>query len=332
MPIVGGCKRSDAVPIVMPFPMPIVMPQSIFCPLLALSLVVAAGHGYAQSAGGAAGGVPRVLVPTGSRPSAPTALVRPVAPTGAGALYPWRLHVTTTLFWIGEQATDRNPVTNSKSSWDQNWLANFGGYDDPEPANRIANLSTGEFRPKAFVPKLNPFYVALPYNDVVSSCQHKAEAARVIPWFGRLRPEPGATVCKGRWLQIYNGRLSCYAQWEDCGPWLTDDWEYVFGSKPPQATQNGAAGLDVSPAVRDYLSLASGKKVHWRFVEAAQVPHGPWKKYGGSSASAAPQIAFTPGQRLPDNADLETQRRYMEYLRKLRDEDYLKRPLSGATR
>ena len=193
-----------------------------------------------------------------------------------------------------------------------------------------------DFRPKGFVPKLNPFYVALPYNDVTSSSQHKAEAPRVIPWFASLHPEPGVTVCKGRWLQIYNGHTSCYAQWEDCGPWTTDDWEYVFGTKPPHTTQNGSAGLDISPAVRDFLGLESGKKVHWRFVEAAQVPNGPWKKYGstppggtpiGGALAASPQ-PFTTGQRLPDNADLETQRRYMEYLRKLRDEDYLKRPLS----
>jgi len=170
--------------------------------------------------------------------------------------------------------------------------------------------------------------VALPYNDVVSSSQHKAEAARVIPWFARLHPAPGETVCKGRWLQIYNGRSSCYAQWEDCGPWTTDDWEYVFGNKPPQTTQNGSAGLDISPAVRDYLGLESGKKVHWRFVEAAQVPPGPWKKYGYVQ-TASPQ-PFVPGQRLPDDADLATQQRYMEYLRKLRDEEYLKRPLSES--
>ena len=314
--------------------MPFLMSQSIFRPLLVLSLVVAAGDGYAQAPAAAQTSVPRVLVPTGSRPAAPTAAQHPAASAAAGGLYPWRLHVTITLFWVGEQATDRNPVANLKSSWDQNWMANFGGYDDPEPTKRLANFASGEFRPKAFVPKLNPFYVALPYNDVVSSHQHKVEASRVIPWFARLRPEPGETVCKDRWLQIYNGSRSCYAQWEDCGPWVTDDWEYVFGSKPPQTTHNGSAGLDISPAVRDYLSLVSGKKVHWRFVEAAQVPNGPWKKYGGggSGGPATPQPMLAAGQRPPDNADLETQRHYMEYLRKLRDADYLKRPLSETPR
>ena len=69
-------------------------------------------------------------------------------------------------------------------------------------------------------------------------------------------------------------------QWEDCGPWVTDDWEFVFGTKPPKNHQNGAGGIDISPAMRDYLGMKSGEKVHWRFVEAGQVPYGPWKKYG----------------------------------------------------
>lgn len=257
--------------------------------------------------------VPRVMVPTGRRAPEP----QPVLAAPTRTLYPWKTHVTCTIFWIGEQAGDRNPTPNNKSSWDQQWEANFGGYDDPEPARRIANFTTGEFRPKGFVPKLNPFYIALPYNDVVSSSGHKPEASRVIPWFGRMRPEPGKTVCKGRWLQIYRAGRSCFGQWEDCGPWETDDWEFVFGTKPPKTTQNGAAGIDLSPAIRDYLGVKSGDKVHWRFVEAAQVPYGPWKKYA----------LETPAE--PASApDLASQQRYMDNLRRLRDEQFLKKPLT----
>lgn len=303
--------------------------------MMMLSLEVATVRVSAQSPpanpgpGSKSGALPRVVVPIGNRPAAPAA--RPAAPSVLGR-YPWRLHIPTTLFWIGELPSQNNPVPNCRSSWDANWMANFGGYDDPEPAKRIANHSTGEFRPKAFVPKLNPFYVALPYNDVMASSRHKEEAARVIPWFARLRPDPGDTVCKGRWLQIYNGQASCYAQWEDCGPWVTDDWEYVFGNKQPKTKHNGGAGIDLSPAIRDYLGLASGKKVHWRFVEAAEVPYGPWKKYGPQQPAAAARPGlFKPGQPLPDNADLATQQRYMEYLRKLRDEEYLKKPLSSSS-
>ncbi len=280
-----------------------------YLPLLALPLVWLAESAAAQAIS-AQSAVPRVVIPTSNRPTAP---VRPVDPASR-MLYPWRTNVTVTVFWIGEQPTPRNPTPNCKSSWDTNWAGNFGGYDDPDPKNRIADHATGEFRPKGFEPKLNPFYIALPYNDLINHRAHKPEASRAIPWFSRINPQPGKTVCKGRWLQIYNGKRSCYAQWEDCGPWVTDDWEYVFGDKPPKNRENGGAGLDISPAVRDYLGLKSGQKVHWRFVEEAQVPYGPWKKYGGKLTPAA-------------DPELDAQRRYLEYLRKLRDEEFLKKPL-----
>ena len=261
---------------------------------------------------------PKVVIATGSRP-APSSII-PVAPPipSSRILYPWKTRVTCTIFWIGELPSDRNPTPNCKSSWDQQWSANFGGYDDPDPSNRIANHATGDFRPKNFIPKLNPFYIALPYNDV-SGGVHKAEASRVIPWFARMNPAQGETVCKDRWVQIYNGSRSCYAQWEDCGPWVTDDWEFVFGTKPPKTTQNGSAGIDLSPSIRDYLGLASGQKVHWRFVEAGQVPYGPWKKYGQDVPSAK-------------DPDILAQQKYLEYLRKLRDEQFQKKSLTELQR
>lgn len=268
-------------------------------------------------------GAPRVVIPTGARPVAP---VRPVAPASR-ALYPWKTHITATIFWCGEQPTARNPTPNCKSSWDTEWSINFGGYDDPNPDNRIANHTTGEFRPKGFVPKLNPFYIALPYNDVLSWKAHKPEASRVIPWFTRMNPKPGKTVLKGRWVQIYYNKRSCYAQWEDCGPWVTDDWQYVFGNKPPKATQNGSAGIDISPSIRDYLGAKSGSKVHWRFVEDSQVPYGPWKKYGNAT-TLQNHIVSSENSPPRDGESLEEQRKYLEYLRKLRDEQYLRKPLS----
>mgnify|MGYP001818231041 CR=1 FL=1 len=269
--------------------------------------VFPSGDVEAQSAAS----VPRVVVPTGGRSLAPA---RSISPTKR-ILYPWKTHIRVTVFWIGEKPTKNNPTPNHMSSWDQKWAINYGGYDDPNPANRIANHTTSEFRPKRFVPKLNPFYVALPYNDVLNHRTHKPEASRVIPWFKRMNPKPGKTVLKGRWIQIHRNGRSCYAQWEDCGPWRTDDWQYVFGkNKQPRTKQNGGAGLDISPSVRDYLQIKSGDKVHWRFVEAGQVPYGPWKKYGRT----------VPGQ---PSADLAAQRRYLEYLRQLRDEQFNKKSI-----
>ncbi|MBB5351603.1 hypothetical protein HNR46_001840 [Haloferula luteola] len=261
--------------------------------------------------------MPRVIIPT-ARQTIPSRRT-PVAPNGQ--LYPWRQNITATVFWIGEQPTQNNPVPNCKSSWDQNWMANYGGYDNPEPAARVANHNASDFRPKGFLPKLNPFYIALPYNDILRHGAHKPEAARVIPWFRRHNPEPGKTVLKGRWLQIYHGGRSCYAQWEDCGPFVTDDWNYVFGNSRPKNHNNKDAAIDISPAVRDYLDLQSGEKCHWRFVEDAQVPYGPWKKYGQQS----------PGVTA-DGTDFEAKRRYLEYLRKLRDQQYQQKSLNELQR
>jgi hypothetical protein len=279
--------------------------------LIAVLFAAVPGHGQTATT---TGNLPRVVIPTSNRPTAP---VRPVTP-GTGILYPWRQNITATVFWIGEQPTANNPTPNHKSSWDQAWATNFGGYDNPDPAARIADHHSGEFRPKGFTPRLNPFYIALPYNDVAGWSRHKPEAPKVIPWFARMKPEPGKTVLKGRWVQIFNGKRSCYAQWEDCGPWVTDDWQYVFQGKPPKNGSNKSAAIDISPSIRDYLGLQSGQKCHWRFVEAAQVPYGPWKKYGQTAAAAA-----TPGAPDPN-----AQQRYLEYLRKLRDEQYMKKSKS----
>ncbi|TAE76843.1 MAG: hypothetical protein EAZ65_01410 [Verrucomicrobia bacterium] len=233
---------------------------------------------------------------------------------GIGILYPWQKNITATVFWIGEEPTENNPTPNDKSSWDQEWATRFGGCDAPEPGTRIACHRSGDFRPKGFTPGLNPFYVALPYNDIAGWGRHKPEAAKVIPWFARMNPDPGKTVLKGRWIQIYNGKRSCYAQWEDCGPWMTDDWQYVFQGQRPKNTSNKGAAIDISPSVRDYLDLQSGQKCHWRFVEAGHVPYGPWKRYG-LTQTATPPVA----QGLPDP---NAQRRYLDYLRKVRDEQY----------
>ncbi|HEX8373112.1 MAG TPA: hypothetical protein VF585_10050 [Chthoniobacterales bacterium] len=191
--------------------------------------------------------------------------------------YPWKRAIKTTTFWIGEDAGQNNPVDNIKSSWDTNWKANYGGTDTPDPAGRR------DFIPVGFIPRQNPFYVALPYNDVISSSAHKPEAKFVIPWFRRAYQAPGRSVCKGRWLAIRYGNRVAFAQWEDCGPFRTDHWQYVFGNERPMPNLNGGAGLDVSPAVRDFLGMKSSDTCDWKFVEFRDVPPGPWARYGDNN-------------------------------------------------
>jgi hypothetical protein len=191
--------------------------------------------------------------------------------------YPWKKDIVTTTFWIGEKPTPNNPVPNHKSSWDAKWAENYGGTDTPDRSAR-----TSEFIPAGFLPRQNPFYVALPYNDLTSK-GHKSEARQVIPWFGKQYEGPGKSVCKGRWIAIRKGDRVCYAQWEDSGPFRTDNWQYVFGPERPLPNLNKGAGLDVSPAVRDFLGLDETDVTDWKFVDFEEVPGGPWSTYGDNN-------------------------------------------------
>jgi hypothetical protein len=193
-----------------------------------------------------------------------------------GVKYPWHAQIVTTVFWIGETASGNNPVPNRSSAWDGNWARNFGGSDRPEPCERMGFIPTG------FVPRQNPFYLALPFNDV-SGGRTKVESYRVIPWFREAFEKSGQTVLKGRWVAIRKGNRTCYAQWEDVGPFRTDHWEYVFGSDRPRPNLNRGAGLDVSPAIRDYLKCENTDLTDWRFVDFEEVPPGPWALYGDNN-------------------------------------------------
>lgn len=203
----------------------------------------------------------------------------------AGA-FPWHFDITATYFYIGERPTKNNPTPNTASSWDSAWDDNYGGFDDPNPANRCPRT----YAPLAFTPQLNPFYVALPYNDIQQGGP-KPEAPKVIPWYRRDKDGKYESVCRGTWVQIYyNGRY-CFAQWEDCGPFVTDDWQYVFGNARPKNKANKGAGIDISPAVRDYLGIKGGTaNVHWRFVDFSLVPGGPWARFGKDNPFVNPAL------------------------------------------
>jgi hypothetical protein len=188
--------------------------------------------------------------------------------------FPWRKEIVTTTFWIGEKPTANNPVPNKASSWDVNWAKSYGGYDDPQKRNG--------FSPAKFTPRQNPFYVALPYNDKAAN-GHRPEAARVVPWFKEAYQGPGVSTVKGRWIAIRHGNKVAYAQWEDAGPFRTDHWQYVFGNERPKPNLNKGAGLDVSPAVRDFLGMQDTDVTDWKFVEFSEVPPGPWAKLGDNN-------------------------------------------------
>ncbi len=184
---------------------------------------------------------------------------------------PWHYQIRATVFWVGKRPTARNPVSNSSSSWDPDWEDSFGGYDHP--------FKRKGYFPSGFEPRLNPFYVALPYNDLLQGLAHRPEASRVIPWFWRSYRGPGISVCHNRWVAIHHKGRIAYAQWKDAGPFTIDDWPYVFEGKRPRSATNQNAGIDISPAVRDFLDIRGNADVDWRFVEESEVPAGPWKKW-----------------------------------------------------
>jgi hypothetical protein len=207
----------------------------------------------------------------------PSDTAPPPLPGDEQSRYPWKRQIVTTIFWVGETATQNNPVPNNASCWDPNWAVSYGGNDTPDPTER-----TADYIPATFTPAQNPFYVALPYNDMEHGIQ-KAEASEVIPWFTRDYKGPSQSLCKGRWIAIRYGDKVCYAQWEDAGPFRTDHWQYVFGYERPRPNLNGGAGLDISPATRDYLGMKGTDVTDWKFVDFDEVPSGPWAKFGDNN-------------------------------------------------
>jgi hypothetical protein len=230
----------------------------------------------------------------------------PTLPRTTYAKYPWKRDIVATVFWVGEASTANNPTPNHKSSWDTEWQASFGGFDDPEKR-------APDYRPVNFVPKQNPFYVALPYNDCVDYSATKKDAAKVIPWFKQVFKKGGQSVCRDHWVAICVGDRICYAQWSDCGPFLTDDASYVFGDARPANPHNSGAGIDLSPAVRDYLGFKSGGKCDWRFVDIQEIPDGPWKNFGSNNHFV---------QQASQSKDMLASR--LEELRRQRDEWFKK--------
>jgi len=184
--------------------------------------------------------------------------------------YPVHENITATVFWVGEGAGPENGnISNLSSAWDENWTKNFGGVDYPDARN-------GYF-PDGFTPLENPFYVALPYNDLDENGVRKSGALIHVYWASKHQQlDPEMSTLKNRWVKIMANGKEVFAQWEDVGPFGEDDWAYVFGRAQSANKINNSAGIDLSPAVRDYLGLSGMDKVAWQFVDYDDVPPGPW--------------------------------------------------------
>lgn len=177
----------------------------------------------------------------------PVAVAQPVSTPQAAI----QNAVVTTVFWAGEAASsDNGNISNAASAWDDSW----------------ADHSAKE----------NPFYFALPYNDFSETSTRNTTAKNCL---NANQPKlKHYSWCKNTWIEITSstGKIT-YAQWEDVGPYQEDDINYVFGTSKPLNKVDSKAGLDVSPAVRDYLKLKDVDKTSWKFITADKVPDGPWK-------------------------------------------------------
>ena len=184
--------------------------------------------------------------------------------------YPWHNGIITTEFWAGEGASSANGhISNAASAWDDFWGQDFGCVDTPNSRNG--------WYPAACVPNENPFYFALPYNDFING-NHKTTAYHTVYWANETTWGPLQSMLKNQWIEISAHGKTAYGQWEDVGPYGETDSAYVFGSATPSNPRNHNAGLDLSPALTQYLGLNGEEASNWKFVKATDVPDGPWKK------------------------------------------------------
>ena len=185
--------------------------------------------------------------------------------------YPWKTGIITTIFWIGEGGSNVSSTDNVASAWDENWRSTNRGSDNPNDRNGYASADHAS--------TVNPFYVALPFNDLA----FPDKAAEYVPksWHRPREDGKDVSACKDRWVWIKNSDgHSCFAQWEDVGPLRYDHAEYVFGGERPIGLGGNHAGLDVSPAVAQYLGIDGKNRItSWRFVDDEDVPPGAWLKY-----------------------------------------------------
>lgn len=247
--------------------------------LAVLSIALRPGTGTPRSSVNPSAGTPTL---SGS-PS-------PTAPV-AGA-YPWHSRIVSTTFWVGE-IFDPNAADGSQvySTYNSAWMESYGGCDGVLIANVCqteARTSANDYFPSQLAPRENPFYLDLPFDDINNTSAF-ATREQVIPWAGQASYAGSAgdhtvSLMKNRWIRIRANGQTCYGQIEDAGPGEYHDSAYVFGrhdAQPANRKFNGA-GMDVSPALNGCLRFTNvngeNDTVDWQFVEASDVPGGPWTR------------------------------------------------------
>lgn len=203
--------------------------------------------------------------------------------------FPWHRDIPATTFWVGEIFDPDAPDgSQAMSTYDSRWMESYGGCDgvvvDGACETEARSVADGWF-PTSMIPRENPFYLDLPYDDIHDPTGF-AMRDEVVPWadeppYSSHVGDRGFSYLKNRWVELVHDGRRCFGQVQDAGPGRYDDAAYVFGDDDarPANERFGGAGLDVSPALTGCLGFADldgVTSVDWRFVEARDVPLGPW--------------------------------------------------------
>ncbi len=206
--------------------------------------------------------------------------------------YPWHTEIIAATFWVGEILDPlASDGSQRVSTYDSQWIERYGGCDGQQIGRECRTEqrhAEDGYWPRSMEPRMNPFYLDLPYDDVNDELGF-AWRGEVVPWahdpdYAGLVDDPAFSLMKNRWVEIRHGDRTCFGQIADAGPANYHDTAYVFGTDdtPPSTTKFRGAGMDVSPALNACLGLAGldmlQSRVDWRFVESGDVPDGPWTR------------------------------------------------------
>ena len=202
----------------------------------------------------------------------------PLPGTTAARTYPVHAQVPASVFRVGVEVPGRGDDGQSlRSGWDRNWAAHFGGcdgYGSVGAACRsdLAARTPPDWFPVALLPKENPYYVGLPYNDLGDRAGRAAIPWARDPGFAEHLGNPSFSLIKNRWVQVTGRTGSCYAQVEDTGPGPSDAGYVLRGARPAHTP-----AINLSPALArcvGVLDAAAASLVDWAFVD--RPPAGPW--------------------------------------------------------
>jgi hypothetical protein len=186
--------------------------------------------------------------------------------------------VPASVFRVGVAVPGQGVDAQSMSSgWDRSWAAHYGGCDgigSPGASCRsdLAARTAPDWFPVALVPKENPYYVGLPYNDVDPGADRTAVPWSRDPGYAEHLRDRTFSLLKNRWVQVTGASGTCYAQVEDTGPGASDPGYVLRGDRPARTP-----ALNLSPALARCLGItdpAAVTPVDWAFVD--RPPSGPW--------------------------------------------------------